>query len=405
MLVTAQPDLERGLAEWIRGRTRSPLREMVAVASEPGILSLAGGLPAPEFFPAREYADSIEQALLSDPSSLQYGPPFEPLKDHIVELMRVRGVDCSPGEVFLTTGAQQGIDLLAKLFLDPGGQVLTEKVTYTGVGQAVGPLRPRRLTVGTDLDSGMEVDDVLELLEDGARPAFIYTIPDAHNPLGVSMAPWKRARLVEAARQYRVPLIEDDPYGFLSYGGAGGKHPPPMRALDGEWVFYLGTFSKVIAPALRLGWIVLPADLVSRATIVKEASDLECSALTQRAVAGYLDAGHFPGHLERLRGAYRLRRDAMLRALEQFFPESAVWTRPRGGMFVWVELPPEVNCEALLGEAVREERVAFIPGGAFAIAEGCASNCMRLSFSTCTPDAIEEGVRRLGRLLERRIPT
>ena len=181
------------------------------------------------------------------------------------------------------------------------------------------------------------------------------------------------------------------------------KTPPPIRALDGEWVFYLGTFSKMIAPALRLGWMVLPADLVDRASIVKEASDLESSALTQRAVAAYLEAGHLPGHLERLRGAYRLRRDAMLSALERFFPESAAWTRPRGGMFVWVELPPEVNCETLLDEALREEHVAFVPGSAFTVAEGCASNCMRLSFSTCIPDDIEEGVRRLGKLLNRRI--
>ncbi len=382
---------------------------MVNVVSKPEILSLAGGLPAPEFFPAREYAHALEHVLLSDPMALQYGPPFEPLKDHIVELMRERGVDCSPAQVLLTTGAQQGIAVLATLLLDPGGDVITEEITYTGIGQAVGPLRPRHLTVGTDLDSGMEVDQVPALLDDGARPAFIYAIPDAHNPLGVTMAPSKRAQLVEVARKYRVPIIEDDPYGFLGFGGNDEpdgereKNPPPIRALDGEWVFYLGTFSKMIAPALRLGWMVLPADLVDRASIVKEASDLESSALTKRAVAAYLEAGHLPGHLERLRGAYRLRRDAMLSALERFFPESAAWTRPRGGMFVWVELPPEVNCETLLDEALREERVAFVPGSAFTVAEGCASNCMRLSFSTCIPDDIEEGVRRLGKLLNRRI--
>lgn len=395
----------------MRGRRRSRLREMVNIVSQPEILSLAGGLPAQEFFPAREYARALEHVLLSDPRALQYGPAFAPLKDHIVELMRERGVDCSASQILLTTGAQQGIRVLTTLLLDPGGEVLTEEITYTGLGQAVGPLRPRHLTVGTDLDSGMEVDEIPALLEDGARPAFIYAIPDAHNPLGVTMAPWKRERLVEVAREYRVPIIEDDPYGFLGYGGEGDgepdgepeKNPPPIRALDGEWVFYLGTFSKMIAPALRLGWMVLPADLVDRASIVKEASDLECSALTQRAVAAYLDAGHLPAHLERLRGAYRLRRDAMLGALERFFPKSAAWTRPRGGMFVWVELPPEVNCETLLDEALQKERVAFVPGSAFTVAEGCASNCMRLSFSTCTPDDIEEGVQRLGKLLNRRI--
>lgn len=395
-MVTASHSGHPVLAEWIRGRSRSVLREMVRLATQPGMLSLAGGLPPPELIPVREYGQALEKVLASHPRALQYSPPYEPLKQEIVRLMEERGVRCSTEEIFLTSGAQQGIDIATKLFLEPHGQVLTEEVTYPGVRQAIAPFHPEVLTVRTDLESGMDVDAVEKLLVCGAQPAFIQVMPDAHNPYGVSLSPDKRHRLVELARRFRVPVLEDDAYGLLNYES---HYHAPLRALESEWVFYLGTFSKMIAPALRLGWMVLPKDVVPSATIVKEAADLESSALTQRAVSLYLKEGGFQDHLSKLRDVYRTRCQALLEALARHFPETARWTRPRGGFFVWVELPREIDCAELLKKALQKAQVAFVPGTAFSANGQEASNALRLSFASCTPEKIEEAVRRLGKLL------
>lgn len=384
------------LAGWTRTMQRSVLRRMLAVVSRPDILSFAGGLPAPDLFPAAEYGEALGRVLATDRAALQYGPPFAPLKRHIVALMAERGVACAEEQIFLTTGAQQALDVLARLLLDPGGEVMLESLVYTGIRQVVAPHRPDVLPVGTDLDTGVEVDDVIDYLDKGARPAFLYAIPDAHNPLGVSISEEKRRLLAEVATHYNLPIIEDDPYGFLSYDG---RCLPPVRAYNDTHVFYVGSFSKILAPALRLGWLIAPEALVSKLTVIKEAGDLESSALTQRAVSAYLDAGHLPAHLESLRTAYRQRRDTMLAAMERFFPPEIAWTLPRAGMFVWVTLPKGVDAAELLEVAVERERVAFIPGQAFAHEGVRAHNTMRLNFSHCCAADIEEGIERLGRVL------
>lgn len=393
------PTHELRLADWTHTMSRSVLRQMLAVVSQPGILSFAGGLPAPELFPTAEYARALAHVLATDPCSLQYGPPYQPLKRQIVQLMARRGVVCTEEQIFLTTGAQQGLNVLTRLLLNPGGQVILEELIYTGLQQVIAPLQPRLLTVPTDMTTGIDVDAVEARLLEGTSPAYIYVIPDAHNPLGVSISPEKRQRLVELANLHGVPIIEDDPYGFLCYEG---ESRPPLRALNDEWVFYLGSFSKIMAPALRLGWIVAPAALIPKLTVIKEAADLESSALTQRAVAAYLEAGHLPGHLQRLCREYGRRRQAMLAALHRYFPAEADWTRPTSGMFIWVTLPAEVDTADLLQTAVAEEQVAFIPGHAFAV-PGCGvsgRNCLRLNFSNCTPEQIEDGIARLARALQ-----
>jgi 2-aminoadipate transaminase len=401
---------EPPLARWAQHMKRSVLREMLAVVAQPGILSFAGGLPAPELFPTSQYAQAAAHVLATDQGALQYGPPFAPLKSHIVQLMAQRGVTCTENQVFLTSGAQQGLDILARLFLDPGGQLILEERVYTGIQQAVAPLQPQILTVPTDLQTGLDVDQVAHHLEQGRHPALIYVNADCHNPLGVSLSLEKRRRLVELACRHGVAIVEDDPYGFLHYDH---RADPPLASFDSRCVFYLGSFSKILAPALRLGWIVAPESLVPRLTVIKEANDLESSAFTQRAVCAYLDAGHLPAHIDDLCRAYRRRRDAMLVALEQYFPAEACWTRPAGGMFIWVELPGKVDTTALLKVAVEQEKVAFIPGTAFcadqrplAPGELCrAAHCMRLNFSNCTPERIEEGMARLGRVVNQEIRT
>ncbi len=384
------------LAHWTQTMQRSVLRQMLAVVSRPGILSFAGGLPAPELFPTADYAAALARVLADDPRALQYGPPFAPLKAHIVRLMAERGVDCDEEQIFITTGAQQALDVLARLLLDPEGEVMLEEIVYPGIQQAVAPACPTVLPVRTDLTTGIEVDDVIDHLERRARPAFLYVIPDAHNPLGVSVSEEKRRRLAEVAEAYRLPIVEDDPYGFLAYDG---RCAPPVRAYNDTHVLYVGSFSKILAPALRLGWLIAPEALLPKLTVIKEAGDLESSALTQRAVAAYLDAGHLPAHVARLRDEYRRRRDTMLAAMARCFPPGLVWTRPRAGMFIWVRLPEGVDSVALLETALERERVAFIPGHAFALPGVPARHYMRLNFSNCCLDDIEDGIARLGRIL------
>jgi 2-aminoadipate transaminase len=387
------------LAHWAREIRLSALQEMLSAASRPDILSFALGLPAKELFPIQAFAQAMAQALASDARALQYSPPLESLKAHVVALMAERGVSCQPEQIFLTAGAQQGMNLLTRLLLDTGGKVLIEDLAYPGFRQVIEPYQPEILTVSLDLDTGMEVDEVESILARGARPAFIYTVTDGHNPTSVSLSMEKRLRLVQLARRYGVPIIEDDAYGFLSYGTAS---LPPMRALDAEIVFYVGSFSKILAPALRAGWIVATERLMPRLSIVKEASDIDTATFAQRCIAAYLDGGHLPAHLAELRREYAMRRDAMLAALQSHFPAGCRWRKPTNGVFIWVELPGTVNAYELLKIAIEDEKVAFIPGQAFQVsANGRESNAVRLNFSNCTLPQIEEGIFRLARALKR----
>jgi 2-aminoadipate transaminase len=369
---------------------------MLSEASRPDILSLALGLPAAELFPWEAYGRAAAQLLETDANALQYGPPSRVLKSQIVELMAQRGVACREEQVFLTAGAQQGINLLARLLLEPGGSVMTEELTYTGCQQVLEPYQPKVLSVPTSAQSGIDVDAVETYLENGARPAFIYTVTDGHNPLGVSLSREKRERLAGLAREFRVPIIEDDPYGFIHYEAA----TPPLRAFDENFVYYVGSFSKILAPALRAGWLVVPEALSMHLSIIKEASDIDTGTFSQRAISTFIANGHLNGHLEKLRREYATRRDAMLSSLGEHFAADARWNVPTSGIFIWVELQREVSTMELLKLAIERERVAFIPGQAFSVGgTPRATNCMRLNFSHSSAERIEEGVSRLARCL------
>lgn len=385
------------LAQWARGLQKSALQEMLTLASRPGIISLALGLPSPELFPKAEISQALSRVLSTDSRALQYGPPFEPLKTHIVALMKERGVRVSEEQIFLTTGAQQGMSLIARLLLNSDGVILCEEMTYTGFQQAVQPMQPRMLTVPTDPQSGIDVEAVEFLLKRGGRPAFIYTVTDGHNPLSVSMAREKRLRLIDLARNYKIPIVEDDVYGLLYYE----KPVPPLRSFDEENVIYIGSFSKIMAPGLRVGWILAPVALMPALSIIKEASDIDTSTLTQRALSSYFDTFDLGSRLETLRGEYRSRRNVMLECLGQLFPEGSHWLEPLSGFFIWVELPKRIDTGQLFKLAVEREQVAFIPGQAFAVEGKCQStNCLRLNFSHPNTDQIKEAMMRLGRVLE-----
>jgi 2-aminoadipate transaminase len=374
----------------------SGLRDMFTLVTRPNILSFALGLPALELFPLAECRAAATQAL-ADPKALQYNIPSQALKRHIQGLMASRGVTCSEEQIFLTGGGQQAIHLLINLLLHPGQQVLVEELAYEGFHLALQTLQPQVVTVPTTPQNGLNVDAIEARLARGGDPAFLYTIPENHNPLGVSLSEAARTRLVGLARRFRVPIIEDDVYGFLNYDGTAAA---PMRALDDEWVFYIGSFSKILTPALRVGWIVAPAAVTSSLSRLKQATDLDVCTFGQLTALAYLDAGHLPSHLASIRGEYRIRRDAMLGALESHFPREARWHKPDGGMFLWVELPPEIDTVALLRLAVDAEQVAFMPGPVFANPDQpCSRNGIRLNFTHCSPESIEDGIARLARCL------
>lgn len=387
-------------AAWTRQVRQSALREIHTLLARPGLLSFALGMPAAELFPVAEYARAAQHVLRTDPEALQYDLPLPRLRSQVVALMARRGVTCTEREVFITSGAQQAMSLLGQLLVSPGGTVATEQITYDGMLNSLRPLQPRVLAVPTDPRTGMDVDALEALLAGGERPSLVYTIPEGHNPLGVTMPAESRRRLAQLARRHGVPVIEDDAYGLLRYDADA---PPTLRSLEPEWVLYMGSFSKIMAPGLRVGWVVAPEPVVRRLSILKQGGDLDVSNYAQRTLSAYLDGDPMDAHLAHLRAEYAARRDAMLSALETYFPAEARWSRPSSGMFVWVEMPDGTDTTGLLRRAVEEAGVAFIPGRAFCSEGGVrGGNAMRLNFSRLAPEQIHEGIRRLGGVLQPR---
>lgn len=379
----------------------SAVRDLFGAASRPDIISLSGGMPEVSHVPAHAVADAAHYAVVHEGAcALQYGSSEgrRELRDTIVGLMAESGVRLRADDLIVTAGAQQALDLLAKIFLDPGDTVIAEGPTYLGALQAFSAYQPVVRCIPMD-ENGMRVDLLEEELRRvGVRGAkFIYTIPNFQNPGGVTLPADRRRRLLELSREYDIPVIEDDPYGRLRFEGGRVK---PMRALDDE-VIYLGTFSKVFAPGLRLGWVAAPRPVLAKVLLAKQAADLCGSAFAQVTAERYFIGTRWRRVLQGLTHTYAERRDAMLAALEEHFPPEARWTRPEGGFFVWVELPQFLDTGSMLAEAV-EHGVTFVPGDAF-FPDGRGRNCMRLAFCYAEPDRIEEGIRRLAEVLEDRL--
>lgn len=371
------------------------MRDLLRLAAAPDVISLAGGLPAGELLPLDALRGCWDAAARRDGMhAMQYSPMYEPLRQGIADLMAAREVACTAEQVFITNGAQQGLTILSRLLLDPGAPAVIEAVTFTGVQQVTAGRGAHVLTVPTDLRTGVDVDALEQALHREPKPRLAVVIPDFHNPLGVSLSEEKRQRIAELAARTGVPVIEDDPYSLLRFDGAPLR---PIKAYDeAGWVFYVGSFSKILAPAMRLGWIIAPSNLLPRITVLRESMDLETSTWTQRAVSLFLQSGRLAEHLARFNAANRLRRDALLSELEQRLGGLASWTLPEGGLFVWVTLPETVDTWALLPQAI-EQGVAYVPGAAFAV-HGGAGNTLRLNFSNVRPSLIPTAVERLARV-------
>lgn len=362
-------------------------------ARDPDLIPLALGLPAAEFFPTSDLREAAEAVLGSGPGCLQYGAPDLRLKEHIVELMRMRGVACAPDNIFITSGAQQALALLAHLLLPAsGGAALVEEAVYPGFQQALGLRSPRLIPVPMDATSGIDLETAEQLFRQTPRSALFYTVPVGHNPLALTMSPTTRARLVELAAQARVPVIEDDVYGFLQYEP---DMAPPLRALDSDWVLYVGSFSKIIAPSLRVGWIAGPAEVMTALSVLKESLDINMTTLGQQIVCHYLDRHPIAPRIEDLRCHYRARRDAMQAALAACFPANATWQSPAAGFFFWVQCDTFGDTETMLQRAI-ENGVSFVPGPAFSPGNGGRyRTSMRLSFSSCPIHRFHDGTSRI----------
>jgi 2-aminoadipate transaminase len=401
-------DLER-YAGLFAARTKvmksSAMRDLMALTDRPEVISLAGGLPDTSTFPPQTYASLMASvAEEACAKALQYGPTegFASLARHIGEVMAAEGMRLDEDEVLVTTGGQQVIDLVCKTLVDPGDVIVAEAPTYPGAVPTFCSYEADVVQIELDAE-GMRIDELEETLDalerEGRRPKFIYTVPTFQNPAGVTMSLPRRRRLVQIAHERELLVLEDNPYGLLRYEG---EPLPPLYALDGgAFVIYLGTFSKILSPGIRLGWAAAPRPVLQKMNLGKQAADLCSSSMTQLFVSAYFEQGDWRTYVDSLVDIYRGRRDAMLEALAEHFPREAAWTRPAGGLFIWATLPDYIDTTDLLARAL-DENVAFVPGRA-AYLDGRGGSSMRLNFSGNDEHAIREGVRRIGAVVAEQV--
>jgi 2-aminoadipate transaminase len=379
------------------GMTASEVRALFAVASRPEVVSLAGGMPFVQALP-HEQVTAVARTVLEEHGdvALQYGGGQGSigLRERLVMLMAEEDIDADPDDVVVTAGAQQALDLVGKLFIDPGDVIAVEAPAYVGALTAFGAYQPRFLAIGID-DDGMLVEQLEQALLRGERPTFVYTVPNFGNPAGVTMSAGRRRQLVALCREASIPIVEDNPYGLLRFEG---EPEPCLRTLDPENVIYLGTVSKTFSPGVRVGWALAEQSVVQRLVLAKEAADLCSSNLTMLMTEHWFsDEARWRGTLTGLVDTYRSRRDVMLDALQEHLATEATWTHPGGGFYVWVTVPDWLDTKALLAAAV-ERQVAYVPGTAF-YPDGRGANQMRLAFCYPTEDRIRDGISSLGALL------
>jgi 2-aminoadipate transaminase len=384
----------------------SAIRELLKITSLPDVISFAGGLPAPEVFPIERFKEASDIVLTEmGAQALQYGTTegYQPLREMIARNAGKYGLKISADNVLITTGSQQALDLIGRIFINRGDRVLVESPTYLGAIQAWNAYGVKYVTIPYDND-GMQTELLESRLRTGIK--FIYVLPNFQNPTGVTLSRERRKQLVEMANEYGVPIFEDDPYGQLRYEG---EHLPPVVVLDDEIrakefpiysgnVIYTSTFSKILAPGLRLAWVVAPVEVVRKLVQAKQGCDLNTSTFNQYLAYQVANDPWMKSHIYTIRRTYKERRDVMLKALEDYMPEGVQWTRPKGGLFLWVTLPECIDTQQIFPSAV-ERKVAFVPGGSFH-PKGGGHNTMRLNFSNSRPELIIEGIKRLAKVVE-----
>jgi len=376
----------------------SAIREILKVTAMPDVISFAGGLPAPELFPVAQFAQACQDVLSTDgPAAMQYSVTegYPPLRQWVGEyLARVNQIECTPDQVLIISGSQQGLDLIGKVLLDPGDSVIIENPAYLGAIQAFDAYEAQYINVATD-DQGVITNDLVRVLREAKRkPKLLYLVPNFQNPSGNTLSLQRRKDVVSIAAEYGIPIYEDDPYGRLRYSG---EHLPSLMAIaKSRNCIYMSTVSKTIAPGMRVAWLVIPErEVFERVVPAKQAADLHTSSFTQRAVYAYASRTEiFEAHIAEMLPVYARRRDLMLQALERFMPTGTSWTHPDGGLFLWARLPEEVDTEELLGLA-SHSKVAFVPGAPFWV-NRVVKNTMRLNFSNASDEMIVEGIKRLG---------
>ncbi len=395
-------------ANRVRGMKSGAIRDLMATLSRPGIISLAGGFPDTRAFGEEAFRAISENVAAESAQALQYGPTggLEKIKDVIVEVMAAEGTPATQGEVFTTTGAQQALDLVARVFLDEGDAVLCEGPTYAGALNAFAAYRPRIIHVPMDR-AGMIPVAAREALsrarKQGIHTKFIYTVPNFQNPTGVTMAAERRRELLEIAREFDLIILEDNPYGMLRFEGDALPTISALEQQDGDVdrVIYLGTFSKIFAPGVRLGWVHAQPGILHKINIGKQGADLCSSNLSQMMITSFFQNSDWLAYVTRLNKLYKERQQAMLDALAEFMPKEVHWTHPEGGLFVWATLPTYLDATAMLPRAIAKN-VAYVPGEGF-YAGGEGKNCMRLNFSFVEPDKIRRGIEILSEVIRDRM--
>ncbi|MCK4385635.1 MAG: PLP-dependent aminotransferase family protein [candidate division Zixibacteria bacterium] len=377
----------------------SAIREILKITERPDIISFAGGLPAPELFPVDDLKKACE-AVLDEvgPRSLQYSLTMGilPLRKFLAERLSQKGASLTEENILITGGSQQGLDLVGSVFLEKGSVVICESPTYLGAIQAFNAYNPHYVTVEMD-DCGILTDQVEENIRK-YKPRLIYVVPNFQNPSGITLSYERRKQLVKLAEEYYTPIIDDNPYGELRYIG---EDVPSLKTLGGDLVIQLGTFSKIISPGLRIGWIAASTEVMTKFERMKQGADLHTNTFAQYVASEYVKNGNLDRHIEQIKAAYGERRDVMIKAMTEYFPENVKWTEPEGGLFLWVELPSEVSATDLLQEALKQ-KVAYVPGKPFYPYED-KDNTLRLNFSNATPEMIIEGIKRLGKVFKENI--
>ncbi len=379
----------------------SEIRELLAVTARPDVISFAGGLPDTRVFPVHQVVEATQRVMLREGAeALQYGPTegHEPLKRHIVSIMAEWGIEVGIDDLIITDGAQQALEFLGKIFISKDDIIIVEAPSYVGALQAFSGYEPNVVAIPLD-EFGMRTDILAERLEElaklGRQPKFLYTIPNFQNPAGVTLIEERRREITKLSKIYGFIIIEDDAYGRLRFEG---EDVPPLRSMD-ENVIYLGTFSKIFSPGMRLGWVIAPKAILEKIIFAKQAANLCAGSFSQRVTEEYMSQFDWRQNVESLIDLYRERRDAMLTALSEFFPEGATWSHPNGGLFIWATLPDGLDSGEMLAEAIREAKVAYVPGRACYVGKG-GNSSMRLNFSYCPPETIEEGIKRLGAVIK-----